>query len=261
MIKEEWRLHLSFQGARGSHLFPFFVFILSVFLSLSVPLLLRNMKTSRILLFIHLARLSYGLFVGAIGYIGEQVMTRRLGQVNLLLRLPKLYPVTLRRMMAIFFVKDAIYYIVYSIIPLMGGIALAAPWAGVTFIGVFRLFITISLTFMMGMGFSFLVTAAATKSSILAFALIFLTFFLVATVWPLGYLSPGELLLPLGYWDGFNPVYLASSTFIAFVLFVLAVFLTKERFETSSSVHDEMLLPTRKHLSFAGKMSIFVAKE
>ena len=102
MIKEEWRLHRSMVGGLGSALFPLMIFFLTVI----APFLLQNLPLATMLLMLHAASLVYGLFVGGFGSIGERVMTQRLGQVNMLLQLPQTYPVTFRRVMAIFYVKD-----------------------------------------------------------------------------------------------------------------------------------------------------------
>lgn len=188
-------------------------------------------------------------------------MTRRLGQVNLLLSLSQLYPVSFKRTMAVFYVKDAVFYILYSIIPLVGGIAVAAPLAGVTYAGVALLGLTMFLTFMLGMSLSFLISAAAVRARAAAGAIGLLVLALVALVYPLGILRPGHLVLPLGYWYSYDPLYLLASVGLAVLLSIGAVLLTKERFEAPQGVHEEMLLPLEERFAFTGDMRTLVAKE
>jgi hypothetical protein len=261
MMREEWRLHKSFQGAIGSHVFPAVIFGFAAFLSLSAPLILGNIEASRVLLLIHLGALGYGLFVGAMGYIGEQVMTRRLGQVNMVLGIPRLLPVSFRRVMAVFYVKDTVYYILYSIIPLIGGAAVGAPFAGVSLLTVARLGFTAFLAFMTGMGVSFLLSAAHIRSRAMAVSLIFLLACTVASVWPLGVLRAGDLLLPLGYWYGHDPLYMLSSGVVAFLLSVAALLSMRERFEAPQRARGEMLVPVLRRLSPLGDMGALLAKE
>jgi hypothetical protein len=261
MMREEWRLHKSFQGAIGSHVFPAVIFVFSAFLSLSAPLILGNIDASRILLLIHLGALGYGLFVGAMGYIGEQVMTRRFGQVDMVLGIPRLLPVSFRRVMAVFYVKDAVYYVLYSIIPLVLGAAVGAPLAGVSLLTVGRLGVTAFLAFMTGMGVSFLLSAAHIRSRALLGSLMLLLGCSVASVWPLGVLMVGDLLLPLGYWYGRDSLYLLFSAAVALLLSAAAIFLMRERFEAPQRVSVEMFAPVLGRLSSLGDLGALLAKE
>ena len=154
MLREEWRLHKSFVGAVGSGFFPVVIFFFSLVLAATSPVLLKKLDMALVLLVLHLSAVMYGLGVGALAQIGEQVMTRRLGQINMLLQLPTLQPVSFKSVMGLFYVKDAVYYILYSIIPLVGGIAVAIPVTTITVAGVALLFVTVLLTFMTGMALS-----------------------------------------------------------------------------------------------------------
>jgi hypothetical protein len=263
MFKEEWRLHKSFVGSIGSGFFPVVIFIFSLVLAVTSPVVIGNIDIPTILLILHIAAVLYGLFVGALGTIGEQVMTRRLGQINLLLQMSHLYPVSFKRTMAIFYLKDALYYILYSLIPLILGIAVGAPLAGITLGGVALLGLTMFLMFMMGMALSFLISAISMRSKKGAGAVGLLLLGLVATVWPLGLLRPGHLLLPLGFWYGYEALYLVISALLVVLMSVAAVLGMKERFEPLQERYESSLLPTEDMFGFlgAGPMRTLVAKE
>ena len=113
MIKEELRLHKSFVGAVGSIFFPAIIFLLSLILSISSPVIIKSMGLSKAVLFLNTGAVFYGIFVGFLGKIGEEVMTRRFGQINLLLQMPKLFPVSFRGSWPIFSSKmqHSIYFI------------------------------------------------------------------------------------------------------------------------------------------------------
>jgi hypothetical protein len=85
MVKEEWRLHQSLVGGLGSGLFPLMIFVFTAFCAFIAPYIMGNIKITIILLMLHVTSIIYGVFVGGFGSIGEHVMTRRLGQVNMLL--------------------------------------------------------------------------------------------------------------------------------------------------------------------------------
>jgi hypothetical protein len=203
----------------------------------------------------------YGLGVGALAQIGEQVMTRRLGQINMLLQLPTLQPVSFKSVMGIFYVKDAVFYILYSIIPLVGGIAVAIPVTGITAGGVGLLFVTVLLTFMTGMALSFLLSALSIRSKAAAGALAMVIAALVLLVYPLGYLVPGQLLLALGYWDHRNIFYLLGSLLLVLALSAAAILLMKERFAPPERRYESVLLETEKRFAFSKGLPTLLAKE
>jgi hypothetical protein len=260
MFKEELRLHRSFVGSIGSGFFPVMIFILSVVLAVTFSRF-KGIDVPTVLLMLHAGSVLYGLGVGALGRIGEQVMTRRLGQVNFLLALPYLQPVTFRRVMAIFYLKDATFYILYAIVPIVGGIAVGAPFANTSLVSVGLLGVTLFLAFMIGMSLSFLASTVSTRSRVMPLAGLLLVLGLVGLVWPLNVLTTGQILPPLGFWAEKNPLFLLLSAGMAFLLSAAAVLLTKERFEAKTRKYESALLPMESRFSFSGNLKTLVAKE
>ena len=261
MMKEEWRLHRSMVGGLGSALFPLMIFFLTVSCAVIAPFLLQNLPLATMLLMLHAASLAYGLFVGGFGSIGERVMTQRLGQVNMLLQLPQTYPVTFRRVMAIFYVKDSIFYLVYTYVPMAAGIAIGASLTNVSLIGVLKLGVTTFMAFMLGMGLSFVVSAASARSRVGGVAVSLGLLAVAALVYPLGILQPYQVLLPLGYWVDRSLLWPLASTALAVVLAVAGALLMKERFEVKQSRYSDSLLNIERRLSAFGGLSSLVAKE
>lgn len=261
MFREEWRLHKSFVGSVGSGFFPVVIFFFSLVLAATSPVILRNIDQPTILLGLHIAAILYGLGVGALARIGEQVMTRRLGQVNMLLQLPSLQPISFKTVMGVFFFKDAAYYILYSIIPLVGGIAAAMPMTRITPQGAATLFVTMLLTFMMGMALSFLLSALSIRSRAASGAGALVILILAAAAWPLRLISPGRLLLPLGFWEDHQPWQLFASLVVVLVLSAGAIMLMKERFAPPEKRYASRLVPLEATFAFSGDMRTLVAKE
>ena len=261
LLKEEWRLHQSLIGRVGSGFFPAFIFLLSSAMAVVAATVLGNIDHSTILLMLHVASVFYGIFVGSFGHIGEQVLNRRLGQLNMLLQLPQLLPLTFRRVMAAFFLKDALFYLLYSYIPLVAGIAVASPLAGVSLGSVALLGITMFLTFMMGMGLSFLLSAMSVRSKKAAVASCLTISAMISLVWPLGVLEPGQLLLPLGFWVSRDAALLAASILIAIAFSSLAVLTVEERYRTTQGRFKSRLLQTESRIPFGDGRSPLLAKE
>ena len=261
MIKEEWRLHKSVSGGLGSTFFPVLIFIMTALCALCAPLVLNNLPRLSIFLLLHVAALLYGFFVGGFGAIGENVMTRRLGQVNMLLQLPQTYPITFRRIMAIFFVKDTIFYIIYTFIPMIFGAGIVGSLIGFPISGILRLGATTFLAFFLGMGLSFVVSALAARSRRLGILASMVLVFLIVLVWPLGVLQPYQIITPLGYWVDRSLIWPLLSLALALVLSSFGVVLMKERFEPKQRRYKDSLLRTENWFRGFGDLKSLVAKE
>lgn len=261
MLAEDWRIHRAFAGTFGSVFFPVIIFIFSLILALASPSLLENLELGTILLALHLSAMLYGLMVGAIGTVAESTMSRRLGQVNLLLQFSQLQPVSFRRVMTIFYVKEVIYYLGWTVLPLIGGIAVTAPFSGISALGIARLTLTVSLTFLLGMSVSFTLSSVAGHSRAAAGAAGLALLGLAATVWPLGFLTLRDVLLPLGIWYGTPLVSLGLSLLIIFLLSAAAILATRDHYASSTVVHENRLLELEGRFSFTGELRTLVAKE
>jgi hypothetical protein len=261
MLREEWRLHRSLIGKYGSGFFPLYVFVLSALLAYAMPTFLTNLSHITFLLMLHASSALYGLFVGSMGHVGEQIWSRRLGQINVLLQLPQYTPLSFRRTMGLFYLKDAFFYVVYTFIPLTCGIAVGASFVGVGLGSVSLLGVTMVLTFMMGMSVSFLFSAMTTRSKSLAGLLGLSLACYVSAVWPLRLIDVGQLLLPLGYWGGPDALLLVIPIAFTFIVSGAAIFTIRERTRTTQVDHVSNLLPTEERFNFTGGLSVLVAKE
>ena len=260
MVKEEWRLHQSLVGELGSGLFPLMIFIITAFCAFITPYIIVNVQMGTILLALHIASVLYGVFVGGFGRIGEHVMTRRLGQVNMLLQLPQIYPIGFKKVMTVFYLKDSLYYLIYSYVPLTLGAAVAAPHAGVSLQAVAILGSTMFLAFMMGMGLSFALSALSLSSKL---GTMILSCLIVSLI-PLYYLNilpAGYVLPPLGYWATKNTAYLLISGVESVILAALGVLMMKERFEVRQRRYHESYLGVESKLGSLGDLGAMAAKE
>lgn len=261
MVKEELRLHRSFVGAIGSIFFPVIIFILSLILSFSSPVIINSMGLYNAVLFLNTGAVFYGVFVGFLGKVGEEVMTRRFGQINLLLQTPKLFPISFRRIMAHFFIKDAGFYLVYSIIPFTLAALVSSPISGFSFQFVATIFVSLTVSFMFGMCLSFLFSAIYMRSSKLMFAIIVLIFgfFSLRFVFDNFYLE--KIILPMGYWDNGSISSFIISIILVIFFSVLAILLMKEKFEEKSNKYPEEVISAENRFSFTGDMKTLMAKE
>ncbi|WP_136715131.1 hypothetical protein [Halorientalis salina] len=154
MLREEWRLHEELFGGRRFGAFPVAIAVLAA----GGFELLRVTGTGfdAVAAGLHGLVFFFGLQVGTIGLVGRDALRDVLGDVTLLVFSARTLPVSWNRLLAVFLLKDLVYYAVFFLAPL--GIA-AAPSAlrtgvtpgriglfWVTLVGAFALGVTLSLT-------------------------------------------------------------------------------------------------------------------
>src|SRR3989338_3719378 len=110
MIKEEWRIHSTIFSGMKFFLFPFvislFVFLVSLLFSIFSSIITFN----QIALLIHYLFVLFGLSVGAFGLLGREIMNRRFEQASIIAYSSRTLPLSEKRILLNFFIKDIIYY-------------------------------------------------------------------------------------------------------------------------------------------------------
>ncbi|HWQ47794.1 MAG TPA: hypothetical protein VN414_02390 [Methanosarcina sp.] len=159
MLKEEWRMHSNLFGNNGFSLFPGFIFLLTFFVSLVLPVFSEIFTYAQIALGMHYLFLLMGGMVGAFGLMGREFMNRRFGQASLIAYSSRTLPVSERLIFANFLVKDIVYYFILYVLPFIAGFALAAaliPAGNFHFpVILLLLLLTLSLSFMIGLSLVF----------------------------------------------------------------------------------------------------------
>jgi hypothetical protein len=182
MIKEEWRMHSNIFGSIGFAIFPFFIFLFTFFISLSLPVFREIFTDAQIALGMHYFFLLVGGMIGAFGLMGREFMNRRFGQASLIAYSSRTLPVSQRIIFANFLIKDIIYYFILYLLPFIAGFALAVelvPAGNFSFSGsLLLLLLTLSLSFMIGLSLIFfLSTVYAHSGKLFMSGLLVLTFF------------------------------------------------------------------------------------
>ena len=148
MILEDYRMQAAIIGKFQFVFFPILIAVFALVISLSSTVLLENVPMERIYFLLHMIILVYGISVGGFAMFGEQIAERRFGQINLILQTPSFQPIDFRTLFMLFYVKDIILYLFFSLIPIITGIALSMPVTGFKITSVAFLFVTITLTFL-----------------------------------------------------------------------------------------------------------------
>jgi len=181
MLIEEWRLHSELFGGARFGVFPLAVAAL-VALG-TAALLATDTALTTIIAGIHALALFFGLQVGTIGLIGRDAMADVLGDITMLVFSARTLPLSMRRVLGTFLIKDVLYYSALFVTPVTIGFGAVAMTEGVAATTVLLAWGTITATFALGAASSLALSAVLTQSRL---AIVPLVALLVA-----GLLVPG----------------------------------------------------------------------
>jgi hypothetical protein len=175
MLKEEFRLQASFFN-RSYFLASSLAIILFTFImGASLPSFQRAVALNDVLLISHWVLLFYGLSVGGFALFGDRILERRFGSISLLLGSGYTLPLRFRRLFLLFYIKDTVYYVFFTILPIILGLVLASVFVSISISSLFFLFVSLTLSFLLGIGFSVLVFTILARLDTAAIAAILVT--------------------------------------------------------------------------------------
>ncbi|MBI0584525.1 MAG: hypothetical protein ISF22_09910 [Methanomassiliicoccus sp.] len=172
MLREEYRLHVSYSSARMFLAMPFFVLLLSFVLSLTMVNLqdsvgLRDMVTN-----LNAGVYLYGMSVGAFGFLGKTYVERRQGKTNYMVAMPALLPLSFRSTFLGMYLRDVVFYMALILGPALIGLAIASPFAGYAPLSVLVVGATMTLSFLSGISLSFAVSVLGSRSRVALAAMV-----------------------------------------------------------------------------------------
>jgi len=259
MIKEEWRMHSTMFGNLMFALFPVLLFAFAFAGSIFLPVFRAIMTPGQIVLIAHYMFVLFGMSIGGFGLFGREAMNRRFGQASLIAYSSRTLPVSERKIFLNFFVKDVIYYLLMWIIPFMLGLAFALPFIPVSIFSYLMIFLTLTLSFLIGLSIVFLLStiyAHSSKGMIAILVLLSIAGFLGA-----GYLSFDLLnyLPSLSLFLSQSLEWLAYSLILIIVPSGLSLYFIKVDYPETKRRFRNSLDSLSERLSFAGNH--FMAKD
>jgi hypothetical protein len=155
MVREEWRLHSDLFGGRRFAAFPVFVAVVG---GAAAWLLARTgTGAGAVVAGTHVLAFAFGLQTGSVGFVGREAMRDLLGGLTLVAFSARTLPLSRRRLLGIFLLKDALYYAVLfmfplsvALVPVLSPGRLPALWLSLT------------LTFLLGLAVTLLGIALST---------------------------------------------------------------------------------------------------
>jgi hypothetical protein len=163
MLREEWRMHADLFGGARFAAFPVFVLVLgagTVWLLTATT----TVATVETLLFgVHVLVFAFGLQTGTTVFLGRDAMQNLLGDLTLLVFSARTLPVSQRRLLAVFLVKDAVYYAGLFLLPMALSFSPAVLTGDLAAVDVLVLWGTATATFLLGVTMTFAAIALQTR--------------------------------------------------------------------------------------------------
>jgi len=260
MMSEERRLNASMIGGVQFILFPVFILILSLVLSLASPQLLKNFPLSEAYLVLNVIVLLYGVSVGGLASFGDRITERRFGSVSFVLQTPATQPIGYRELFAAFYVKEIIYYFLYSIVPIIGGMLLSIPITGFQVSSVLFLLLTLTLSFLLGLSFSFFLSAVSARSKAALGSLLVILALIVSLGLATGY-DLANLVPSIALQRTHDPVHLLLSLALFATFSAVALWLVRVRTGQRSERYEARMLETADRFSLVGGNAILAGKD
>jgi hypothetical protein len=151
MVREEWRLHGELFGGRRFGAFPLMIALLVG--GASYLLVETGTTPETILAGLHVLAFAAGLHTGSIGIVGRDAVQDLVGARTFILFSARTLPVSPRRLLGVFVLKDILFYSGLFLLPMaLGGVPAIAQGSSTVAIvtGSGLLWATLSLTFVLG---------------------------------------------------------------------------------------------------------------
>ena len=161
LFREEWRLHAELFGGRRFLLFPALLAGLSA--TGAFALAETGTATADVVAGLHLLVFAFGLYSGTAGFAGSDMLENVFGRLTLVLSSTETLPLSRRRLLGAFLVKDALYYGGLFVLPMAFGVVPLTGLSASTPVTVGWLWLSLFVLFVAGMAVTVAAIAVRTR--------------------------------------------------------------------------------------------------
>ncbi|AGB31152.1 hypothetical protein C488_01709 [Natrinema pellirubrum DSM 15624] len=161
LFREEWRMHTELFGGWRFALFPFVIAALAV--GGSVALVETGTAPGTVVVGLHVLAAGFGLYSGTAGFAGSDMLENVFGRLSLLLSSSTTLPLSRRRLLGVFLLKDALFYGVAFVLPMALGGAVAEGLSATTPLSLVAFWASLFLVFAVGMATTVALIAVRTR--------------------------------------------------------------------------------------------------
>lgn len=164
-LREEWRMLTSYFSSQTMFiLFPIILIIVGCAMSFGIPFIREAFDMTEVLTAGILLITVYGLFVGGFGFFADEVAETWFRDAHLLLHTYHILPISFKKLFVWFYIKDILYYLFMTLIPLFLGIFLSFQLHARTFL---YLLGSAVCGFLLGVSVSFLLSSLYVRNRII----------------------------------------------------------------------------------------------
>jgi hypothetical protein len=240
MLREEYRLHISYSSARMFLAIPIFVFVIALVMALTLTNIQGTISLKDMITNLNAGVFLYGISVGAFGFLGKTYVERRQGKNNYVVAMPALLPMSYRSTFLGMYLRDIIFYLALMLGPAFLGLLVGSVIAHYSLLSVLAVFCTMVLSFLFGISLSFAISVIGSRSRY-AFAVLVAAVLGLLVGYGAFHLYGMETILPsLGFQFSLPPfgsdvgtaLLFLGLTIITFIAFTaLAVLFVAESYE------------------------------
>ena len=159
MLTEEIRLNTSFASRKGFYSFPILIFVSGILSVMFAEGLIEDTGYYKFLESCHIAALFYGIFTGFLAFFGNDFLERIFGHLGLIINLPSTQPISHRKMTLLYFIKEIIFYSIFTLLPALLGSLLGGFYSNFDIINLFLFGLSLLVTFITGLSFAYLISS------------------------------------------------------------------------------------------------------
>ncbi|WP_049923675.1 hypothetical protein [Halopiger djelfimassiliensis] len=195
LLREEWRLHTQLFGGWRFACFPLVIAGLAA--SAAVALLETGTTPGTIVLGLHALALGFGLYSGTAGFAGSDMLENVFGQLSMVLSTTATLPLSRRRLLGVFLLKDALFYGIAFVLPMAVAAASLPGPAATRPLAIGVLWLSLCLVFAAGMAVTVALIAVRTRG-VPTWAISIAAVLVAAGTWTTGRHGPmREPLVPM----------------------------------------------------------------
>ncbi|WP_226479803.1 hypothetical protein [Natrinema amylolyticum] len=161
LFREEWRLHTQLFGGWRFALFPLVIAVLAM--SGAVALVETGTAPGTVVGGLHVLAVGFGLYSGTAGFAGSDMLENVFGRLSLLLSSSTTLPLSRRRLLGAFLLKDGLFYAVAFVLPMSLGSVAVDGLSATTPLSVGLFWLSLCLVFTVGMAVTVALIAVRTR--------------------------------------------------------------------------------------------------
>ena len=203
----------------------------------------------------------YGFSMGAFAFLGREYIDQTFGHIKFLVSSPDVLPLSFRKTFFAFYVHEIIFYIFIALLPIMFGLMLSIPFTGFKIISIMILTLAATLSFLIGISFSFFMATIFLKNERIFIVIFIVTCILVIGSYFFNWFEFGLIFPSLKFQYDKTIEFLSLSIAYVVLFSASATYIIGKRFQISTPYYKSELQVNEERYRFFQDYSIFLAKE